>query len=186
MSFRQTFRINTPAVVSEIFDDEIVIIHLESGAYYSLDQSGADIWKLLQQGADLAEINTRLSAAYSVSPDEMAQIVPQFVKELTQEQLIIPTPTSPQPLHGSTDKMTLHPAPSNQPRFAPPFYKNIPICKSYCCSTLFMKSMTAVGRGKGGTTATEDEETKYILTASVAQPLVAGGSVLPVGREPCR
>jgi hypothetical protein len=58
MSFRQTFRVNAPAVVSEAFEDEVVIIHLESGAYYSLDQSGAAIWQLLQQGVDLTEIST--------------------------------------------------------------------------------------------------------------------------------
>lgn len=90
MSLRQNFRINAPAVVSEAFEDEVVIIHLESGAYYSLDQSGAAIWHLLQQGFDLLELSNQLGTTYRAGPDEIARVVPQFIAELMQEQLIVP------------------------------------------------------------------------------------------------
>lgn len=90
MSFQQTFRVNAPAVVSEAFEDEIVIIHLESGAYYSLDQSGAAIWQWLQGGMSLTEISNRLSTAYRLDAEEIARMVPPFIAELTQEQLIVP------------------------------------------------------------------------------------------------
>jgi len=90
MSFHQTFRVNAPAVVSEAFEDEIVIIHLESGAYYSLVQSGAVIWQWLQQGMSLAEISNRLSVVYRLGAEEVERMVPLFIDELTQEQLIVP------------------------------------------------------------------------------------------------
>lgn len=90
MSVLHSFRINTPTVVSEVFDDEIVIIHLESGAYYSIDQSGAAIWRLLNQGASVPEINTTLAAAYTNTATEIEQAVHSFMQQLAEEQLIVP------------------------------------------------------------------------------------------------
>ncbi len=90
MSFHQTYRVNAPAVISEAFADEIVIIHLESGAYYSLDQSGAAIWQWLQQGMGLGEISNRLGVTYQLGAKEIERMVPPFIDELTQEQLIVP------------------------------------------------------------------------------------------------
>lgn len=120
MSLRQTFRINTPTVVSEAFDDEIVVIHLECGTYYSLAQSGAAIWKLLQQGVALSEISSQLGAAYRVSPDEVADTVSPFIKELTQEQLIVPTGASPQSTNGVLHTNLAHPVDSVSSPFPPP------------------------------------------------------------------
>ena len=95
MSLQQTFRVNAPAVVSEAFADEIVIIHLEIGAYYSLEQSGAAIWHWLQQGMSLAEISNQVSVDYQLGAEEVAHILPPFIDELTQEQLIVPAGDQP-------------------------------------------------------------------------------------------
>lgn len=89
MKSLQTFRINTPTVVAEAFDDEIVILHLESGSYYSLAQSGGVIWTLLQEGVNLPEISTRIAATYAISSATSEQSVQHFVEELLQEKLII-------------------------------------------------------------------------------------------------
>lgn len=89
MNFHQTYRINLPAVVSEVFDDEIVIIHLESGAYYSLDQSSALIWELIQQGATETEIVSKIAAHYALVTESLVAVVQPFITELCREQLII-------------------------------------------------------------------------------------------------
>ncbi len=89
MNVLHPFRINTPTVVSEVFDDEIVIIHLESGAYYSLAESGAAIWQILQQGASLTEIQTTLAKTYANTPTEIEQAVQPFMQKLAEEQLIV-------------------------------------------------------------------------------------------------
>ena len=89
MNFHQTYRINLPAVVSEVFDDEIVIIHLENGVYYSLDQNGALIWELVQQGATVAVIVTKIAARYGLATAPLVAVVQQFIEELCREQLIL-------------------------------------------------------------------------------------------------
>jgi hypothetical protein len=72
-----------------------VIIHLAQGTYYSLNQSAAAIWQLLQQGANLAEITTQLCTLYQSSSGEITRSLPNFVSELVQEQLIVSTNPSP-------------------------------------------------------------------------------------------
>ena len=91
MDFLQIFQTNAPAVVSEIFDDEVVIINMESGTYYSLAQSGVVLWQQLQHGTTLSDLIAQVSSAYAISPGEITPSVQQFMTELVQEQLIIPT-----------------------------------------------------------------------------------------------
>lgn len=89
MNFRQAYRMNTPTVVAEVFEQEVVIIHLESGTYYSLDQSGTMIWKLLQQGATVAEIIDKMGASYGLAADALGKPVQQLIEELCTENLIV-------------------------------------------------------------------------------------------------
>ncbi|MDI6809774.1 MAG: hypothetical protein QME66_12490 [Candidatus Eisenbacteria bacterium] len=42
MSSSPRFRVNQPNVIFEVFDDEVVIVNLDSGNYYSLDKSGTE------------------------------------------------------------------------------------------------------------------------------------------------
>ena len=41
MSYSQVFRINSPTIIHEIIEGEAVIINMEMGHYYSIDQTGA-------------------------------------------------------------------------------------------------------------------------------------------------
>ena len=50
------FRINKPHVINEIIDGEVVILNLDTGNYYSMDKSGADIWELIEDNAGVGEI----------------------------------------------------------------------------------------------------------------------------------
>lgn len=119
MNFLQTFRVNSSTVVSEIFDEEIVIIHLGSGTYYSLDQSGAEIWQLLQQGATLPEITAQLATIYSNTPVELEHAVQHLMTELAQEQLIIPGNSAAQPSQLQNVESILSSS-CNQRCFTPP------------------------------------------------------------------
>ncbi|MEZ4726587.1 MAG: PqqD family protein [Caldilineaceae bacterium] len=120
MNVSQSFRVNSPTVVSEVFDDEIIIIHLDSGAYYSLSQSGADIWQLLQSGATLSEITANLAATYALRPAAIESTVQQFVAELAQEQLLIPQNTATQPSQPFAAPVVGAAVPSRYGRFVAP------------------------------------------------------------------
>lgn len=120
MNFLQAFQINTPTVVSEIFDDEVVIINMDSGSYYSLDQSGAALWQQLQQGATIAELIAGVAKAYVVNPNEITPAVQQFVAELEQEQLIVSMHTPGHFMNGALPEAISAVEGTGHSHFAPP------------------------------------------------------------------
>jgi len=83
-------KINQPNVIYEIFDSEIVIINLSTGSYYSLDKSGAEIWRLLERPAAEAAIFQDISNRYQGDHAQIRQEVRQFLGELQQNSLIVP------------------------------------------------------------------------------------------------
>jgi hypothetical protein len=89
MNTSMRFMINAPKVILETFDDEVVIVNLDSGNYYSLDKVGADIWALLESGASLQETVSAIAASYNGDHDDMKAGVNRLVKELLEENLIV-------------------------------------------------------------------------------------------------
>jgi hypothetical protein len=78
-------------VVDEVFDDEVVIIHFDTGNYYSLDSVGTEIWGLIESGRSVAEIVEALALRYEDSDGEMEGAVTRFVVELREEDLVAPS-----------------------------------------------------------------------------------------------
>ena len=94
MNSNVPYKVNKADVVSEKFDDEVVIINLDSGNYYSLEEIGFDIWSLIENGASLNEIVEWVISSYdSSNAAEMNSLVRKFVAELRKEGLIIPDKT---------------------------------------------------------------------------------------------
>ncbi len=85
-----TLVINSPYVVAEAFDEEVVVIHLDRGIYYSLTGSAPRLWPLIGCGLDAAAIAARVAAAYAGAP-EAATVEPTvlaFLQELETEELV--------------------------------------------------------------------------------------------------
>ena len=99
------FQINTPAVVSEEIDGEVVIINLETGNYYSLRDSSVALWKLLQCGVGVEEATRILVEPTGADPGLLHEEVVFFIEELQAEALVVesgeqtPPPSLP-PLDG--------------------------------------------------------------------------------------
>ena len=59
------FRINEPDVIYQLFTDEIVAIHLATGAYHSLPGiAGEAFLCLAPTGASLSEVAAQLASRY--------------------------------------------------------------------------------------------------------------------------
>jgi len=89
MDERDSFRINTPAVSAEAFDDEIVIIDFNTGNYYSLDEAGSEIWKLVDMRVDLASIKSEMNRLFNGDPQKIGGAVERLLTELLQEGIIL-------------------------------------------------------------------------------------------------
>ena len=84
------FRINSPAVIHERFEDEVVAIHLDTGAYHSMTGAAADAFVLLSQEATVGELAEALAAKYAATSEEITLALQAFLLQLQKEQLIAP------------------------------------------------------------------------------------------------
>ncbi len=90
-----TFRINSPAVAHETFEDEVIMINLVSGTYYNLNKTGVVIWDLLEAEATVEEIVAGIAARYETDGTDIEAAVKEFLEELRKEDLIVPGDEEP-------------------------------------------------------------------------------------------
>src|SRR4051812_23291770 len=83
------FRINGPNVVYESFDEEIVVVNLDTGNYYSLSGTGPTIWVDLVDGSHIDEVVGRIQHRYSGEFDVIAASVAAFAERLVDEKLLV-------------------------------------------------------------------------------------------------
>jgi hypothetical protein len=88
MSLTQRFRPHPEVVDTELEEQEIVLLHLESMRYYSLNLTGRHIWQGLKQGLSLEEISRQLQVDFEVESDQAARSVLALVAELCEQQLV--------------------------------------------------------------------------------------------------
>lgn len=89
MEKSQVFRINSPQVVCETIDGEVVIVNLDKGIYYSLLKTGADVWTRIERKLDRQSLIQELVQAYDGTIEEITVAVDQFIANLQQEELIV-------------------------------------------------------------------------------------------------
>ena len=85
----QRFRVNHPSVVHEAFDEEIVVVNLETGNYYSLSGTAPKIWMDLAEGRDLDEIVQMLQTRHAEAPEVLRAAVQTFADRLLAEALLV-------------------------------------------------------------------------------------------------
>ena len=72
------YRLNDRELVSELLDGEVIIIHLQSGTYYSTLASGADIWHALLSGHSVEETADWLARGAEAERVHIAAEVTRF------------------------------------------------------------------------------------------------------------
>ena len=105
------------SVAYEIVEDEVVIIHLEKGHYYSLKGSAVDIWSNIARGLTEQAIVDDVLMKYEGDQKKNSDAIRQFISELKQEELIAPA------LDGEAerpDATASLPDSHKRPSFSPP------------------------------------------------------------------
>jgi hypothetical protein len=83
------YRVNRPSVIDQTIEGEVIMINLETGTYYSLIKSAAEIWSLVESSVSLDAIVNDLAARYEVPSERVQPTVLQFLGELEREKLIV-------------------------------------------------------------------------------------------------
>lgn len=86
----QHWSLNEAEVAAKVIDGEAILLHLNTGLYYSLAGTACHIWEMLAAGLSADQVSARLRAGH---PDAAAQAegdVARLVEQLEQERLIVP------------------------------------------------------------------------------------------------
>jgi hypothetical protein len=110
-------KVSGPHIVSEVIDGEAIIIDLNTGNYYSLQDAGAEIWAGVEDELTIEGIVDRLRARYEGDSETIRRAALALVDQLESEGLIATDGDSPQradPRHDAVSD-SLERVPSSPP-----------------------------------------------------------------------
>lgn len=88
--------INTDTVISKTegvvlaeLDGKVVMMSIENGQYYGLDEVGSIIWEMMSEPVQVKNVIDRLMQEYEVTREECEKDVMAFLEKLYEKKLII-------------------------------------------------------------------------------------------------
>ena len=87
MSSQGQVRPDPDVVDTDIDEGEVALLHLGTKTYFSLNVTGARIWRYLKQGLNLDDVSSRLQAEFDVDRAHADRSVDQLVAELVRNNL---------------------------------------------------------------------------------------------------
>jgi hypothetical protein len=95
MSDARTYAPNHPDVAHETFDDEVILIHFQTGRYFRLDAAGRVAWAEIEHGATRESLAAALGRRFEAAPDALASAASSFLDALLAETLVVERPAPP-------------------------------------------------------------------------------------------
>jgi hypothetical protein len=83
-----TWIVNSPAVVSEIIDGELVVMNLDSGNFFSSSGSGTLIWGCIEKRLSAEAIVSAVVSAYEIDAQTVRTHLQRFIESLRAEKLV--------------------------------------------------------------------------------------------------
>jgi hypothetical protein len=91
LSLRHSITI-APDIVFREVDGEAVILNLDSGLYFGLDQVGTRIWQLIQQHGSLQKVFETMCEEFDVGSDTLERDLLGLMDELCAKGLVRASP----------------------------------------------------------------------------------------------
>ena len=88
-------KIDSPEVVHETLDGEVVVVNFKNGRYYSFENVGSEVWSCIERGLDTDATIALVAAKYQGDPAEIMTNIDQFVADLLREGLVVPAESAP-------------------------------------------------------------------------------------------
>lgn len=84
----ETRVVRVPQQTSGQVDGQVVLLSLQSGHYYGMNEHGSRIWELIEQPIPVSEIVDRLLTEFDVTRDQCESEVLSFLNALRVDQLV--------------------------------------------------------------------------------------------------
>jgi hypothetical protein len=78
----------SPSVLTAEVDGEIVMMSIEQGRYFGLDDIGSDIWKRIEQPCSFAALIDRLAADYDADRATIAADVQAMLGRMAAQDVV--------------------------------------------------------------------------------------------------
>lgn len=86
----------SPAAVFQTVADGAVLLHTQHEVYYGLNAVGVEVWRLLTESDDLADLCVRLGRQYpDVLPEQLRTDVTELLDALQTAGLVVKRPWPP-------------------------------------------------------------------------------------------
>jgi hypothetical protein len=83
------YTVNIDRIVWRNIDKEAVILNLDTGFYYTLNEVGTLVWQLLDNNKDINKIINQISQDYNISIKRAEKDVNSLLGDLRKEKLIL-------------------------------------------------------------------------------------------------
>ena len=84
-------QVRREGIIFETIDKEVVLISLDSGIYYSLSDSAAVVFTLLDSGQDCAGLLNILGEIYQEDLSQHRENINAYVRELITQSIMVPS-----------------------------------------------------------------------------------------------
>ena len=71
-------------------DNEVLMLHFESGTYHGLNEVGSFIWKQLARPRTIVEVSQAVEDAFEVDPARCLEETRQFIEAMIEDGLLRP------------------------------------------------------------------------------------------------
>jgi hypothetical protein len=78
---------HSPNATFQSVAGETILIHLVSGAYYSLNEVGTVFWEMLDGAAAISACAARIAQEYDAPPEQVAADLLEIANDLVREGL---------------------------------------------------------------------------------------------------
>ena len=78
----------SPSVLTADVDGEIVMMSIEQGRYFGLDDIGSDIWRRIEQPCSFAELIKRLTVDYEADRATIAADVQSLLGRMAAQDVV--------------------------------------------------------------------------------------------------
>lgn len=80
---------HAPQIEWRQFEEEALLLDLNTGSYYRLNSVGSTIWQMLDGHTTVAEIIDAIQHQFAVSHEEAARDCQHFLTQLIENNLIV-------------------------------------------------------------------------------------------------
>ncbi len=89
MKFKISDMVKIPKnVVSKNVAQDIVVLNLDDGTYFKLNETGAFVWQILLQGAPVSQVIEEMAKTYEVSSITAERDIMALITNLERERLL--------------------------------------------------------------------------------------------------